>query len=151
MQCKTNFAASQRQLEAWKRIGQDQQRKMERLSLVFSKPGRTFYMPDNLQPVDELLRQQHAVREPDRPQEYGILDITERRDIRAGGEIPSRIRNPFARTWRFLLSWVCELLVKAAEKVSQPPPLRIYPQRKTLFNRQATNQLKRGSLLDSVE
>lgn len=89
---------------------------MEGFPLILFIPRRKSYVSYNVQPVDELLWEQHAVCKPYRSSVWDVLENPWYRISWPESEAPSRVRNTFARLGRFLFGWLCELLVKAAEK-----------------------------------
>lgn len=151
MRREEDITTSQQQLEAWKIFDDYYKRELEGDAPLQPVTRRTVYLPSNLQPVELVLRQQYAVREPDRPRSDGLLEAVGLRNCHAFFEAQHRVRNPFARAWGFLLSWVCELLVKGAEKVYKPKNFWIYPPPKDKHDWLCRTTFESGGSLHPLE
>lgn len=99
---------------------------VERLSNVLALTGRAEDMSALVSTVEKLLRQQHAVREPDRSQRPGIPTAVGGGVGGLGEETPAWLRDKTSRAWRLLLSAVREFLDAATEEELEPEDLRIH-------------------------
>lgn len=114
----TTPTASSNEHQDGQRQDHDRQRTMDRDALVSSDHRGTSDVSKDVPTVEELLREQHAVREQDRSRESSILH-----DIREGTpsslrEEPGWVRRATARTRRLLLSQVRPILDEDAEDTS---------------------------------
>lgn len=121
-------AAGKFELEAWRRWPLDNQGQVEGNADVLTVPGGTRDLSHELQPVGELLRKQHAIREQDRSQGRSIPNLPGLRALDVKQQTPYRFRGKVARLGRLLLRGLRKLLGQSADEVLGVEVVRIYPQ-----------------------
>lgn len=92
-----------REQEAWRRRIEDQKRKMEGLSSLFSDSRREEDVSEYMRPVVELLWKQHAIRSSDQPYFLGISVGTGGGGGGASGKESERLCGEITRSRRLLL------------------------------------------------
>jgi len=139
------------ELETRERDKCDNQREVEIVSHVFSILRRAKDVPALLSAMEELLRQQHAVCEPDRPQGLGFPNraVVPAKD--AEFETPAWLRSKTSRAWRLLLSAVREFLDAATKEELQPEDLWIHTSYCRQPNRTTHSCDEREGRVDTME
>ena len=101
---------------------------VERSPNVSANAGRAEDVPDHMPTMEQLLRQQHAVRSPVEAYHHWFFDLPPEGSEGASSQAPARDRNPAPRAWGLLLHTIRDVLEKADRIESDAKALRVYAQ-----------------------
>lgn len=132
MHSQTNFAACVLKLEVEQGTKGDLEGQVERYAALLIDFRGAEYLPEDVPTVDELLREQHAVREQIEPCVFEFPIIIKRGSDYAVQQEPDWGSDTPTRAGGLLQRHVRELLAKALRAESELADLRVHAQRQEL-------------------
>lgn len=150
MQRKKTATASKQQRKAGERPKSNIKRKVERHAHVPAKSGRKKNVPKDMQPVDHMLWEQHAICEQNKPPII-ILPF----ELEIGGrefilKVPGGFCDPVACAGGLLFRPVRKSMGGSAEEAPESTHLRVYTPVKRQSNRIGDRAAKLFGCVDSV-
>lgn len=143
-------AASLREFKAWQRGKSNNQGQVEGYADVQPVSRREGDVPNKLLTVAELLRQQHAVCEPDKPQGCEFPTGAPTRAYFAEREALGRFCREVACAWRLLLGTIRQILGDNPLGVTRIEDIRVYAPGSEDTDRKNNPEHELRQMLDKV-